>query len=355
MEDELDENGSQSRSYMRRRPHGSCCLVTAAALVLSAAPTKGQTVVRVDRTAWLMGTRAHIEVQAASRDAALAASEAALRALTAAESRLSTWQEDSDLSRLNRAPCGEVVEPPAELAALLAEVIAWSETTGGAFHPSVGALVDAWDLRGSGRVPTPSALRRALQATGEDGFQIDPSGTVVRRHADAWLDAGAFGKGAALRDALAELERHGVRSARIDLGGQIASMGDAPVTVPVADPNDRGAALHELRLTGASVATSGQSERGFELDGERFGHVLDPRTGRPVPAWGTVTVVHADPLVADILATALYVLGPDRGLALAESLDGVAALFLASNEAGVVERSTTAMKKHHSLRSIQSH
>lgn len=309
---------------------------------------------RVERTAWLMGTRARVQVAAPSRGAALAASEAALRTLSDVEARLSTWRVDSDLSRLNRVPAGELVEPPAALAGLLAEVMAWSEETGGAFHPSVGTLVDAWDLRGSGRVPTPSELRRALVAAGDAGVRIDASGAVVRLHADAWLDAGAFGKGAALREAVAELDRHDVHSARIDLGGQIVATGDSPVTVSVADPRDRDTPLYELRLVGASVATSGQSERGFEVGGERYGHVLDPRTGRPVSAWGSVTVVHPDPMVADILATALYVLGPDEGLALAESLDGVAALFLASDEAGVVERSTAAMKHEHHLRSIRS-
>jgi thiamine biosynthesis lipoprotein len=325
-----------------------------AALVLSPGSASGQTE-RVERTAWLMGTRARIEVEAPSRRAAVSASEAALRALTAAEARLSTWRDDSELSRLNRTPLGEVVEPGPELARLLGEVASWIETTDGAFHPDVGALVDAWGLRSSGRIPTSEELRLALDATGEAGISIDSSGSVVRWHANAWLDAGAFGKGAALRDALAALERQGVRSARVDLGGEILALGDMPLTVSVADPADRATPLYELRLADASVATTGQSERGFERAGERFGHVLDPRDGRPVPAWGSVTVVHADPLAADILATALFVLGPEEGLALAESLDGVAALFLTSTGAGVVERATTAMRQEHSLRSIQSH
>ncbi|NNF14872.1 MAG: FAD:protein FMN transferase [Gemmatimonadetes bacterium] len=286
---------------------------------------------RVERIAWLMGTRTTITVEAADHPTAVAASEAALAAMARVERRLSTWRDDSELARLNRVAPGTVVRPSADVAALLAEIAEWADITQGAFHPAVGALVDAWDLRDEGRFPAEGAIQTALLATGPHGVHIDPaSGAIVRRDAGAWLDAGAFGKGAALRQARQALRRVGASAARIDLGGQILLLGRPWSRITVAHPTHRSQPVADLHLRDVSVATSGQSERGIEVDGERFGHLLDPRIGRPAPAWGSVTVVHPDPVAADVLATALFVLGPEAGLRLATSLD-VAAFFLVAD------------------------
>ncbi len=300
----------------------------------------------VERTAWLMGTRVVLTVDAADRETALAASEAALTAMERTEDLLTTWRDDSELSRLNRTAPGTLVHPTPALAGLLAEVARWSDATSQAFHPAVGALIDAWQLRGDGRVPDVAELRHALDAAGERGVAIDATnGSVVRRSAAAWLDAGAWGKGAALREARLALRESGATAARIDLGGQVLLIGSDPSTLAVADPVERGRPFADLRLADVSVATSGQTERGIEVDGERYGHLLDPRTGRPVPAWGSVTVVHTDPLAADVLATALFVLGPEDGLRRAAELD-VAALFVVSGAGGTTSRTTPALHSH---------
>ncbi len=296
----------------------------------------------MERTAWLMGTRATVLTTAEDRSEAVVASEAALDAMAAVEGRLSTWREDSELSRLNRASPGSAVEPSPDVAGLLAEIAGWAEVTGGAFHPAVGALVDAWDLRGEGRVPDEAEIRAALAATGFAGVLIDNRrGSVLRRAPGAWLDAGGFGKGAALREARRALQATGAEAARVDLGGQILLVGPSPSEVAIAHPTDRSRPVARVSVHDVSVATSGQSERGIEVDGQRFGHLLDPRTGRPVPPWGSVTVVHDDPVAADVLATALFVLGPVDGHHLATSL-GVAALFVVNGESGVSPHPTPA-------------
>lgn len=307
-------------------------------------PTSPEPATRVERTAWLMGTRATVAVDAHDRPTALAASEEVLSTMADVEATLSTWRDDSELSGLNRTPPGIVAQPSTYLASLLAESARWSRRTEGAFHPAVGALVDAWDFRGEGRAPADAELREAVAASGGAGIGIDPvTGSVVRNDPAAWLDAGAFGKGAALREALRALRAAGVPSARVDLGGQLLVVGGAGVDVAHPLHRDRPAA--HLRVGDASVATSGQSERGFDIDGERFGHVIDPRNGRPVSAWGTVTVVHPDPVAADILATALFVLGPCTGQPLATSLD-VAALFLVVDGSSVAPMGTPALDAH---------
>ncbi len=301
-------------------------------------PTAGAA---VHRTAFLMGTRLDVRIGGLDdRERLLAASQTVLEEMRRIEELLSTWEATTPLSRANRAPVGEVFPLPAELHRLLESALHWSHRTGGAFEPRVGALVRAWDLRGTGRVPEGATLAHALAVSGDRGMTLTSEGTV-RRDARAWIDAGGFGKGAALDAARRLLADHGVNQASLNLGGQLLLVG-APADQPrgwsvsVAHPRRRGATVAALRVRDASVATSSASERTVEVDGGAFGHILDPRTGQPVPAWGSVTVVAENPLAADILSTAFFVLGPDDGMALARSFPEVGALFLEVTATGDV-------------------
>lgn len=303
---------------------------------------------RVEREAYVMGTVLRARVVAADRETAIRASEAALAAVRRTEALLSTWLPDTELARLDAAPVGRTVPVSRSLLDLLVEVETWSRRTGGAFDPAVGSLIEAWDLRGAGRRPDAEELGRALTASGFRCFELDrEAGTVRPLCPGAWLDAGAFGKGAALREARRALEAAGARAALVDFGGQILAFGDAGEngrTVEVAHPSRRAEPVLRLRLPEGSVATTGQSERSAGTESDRIGHVLDPRTGRPVPAWGSVSVVAEDPLVADLLSTALFVMGPDRGLAWLEGRDGIASVFLIEGEHGLAVRASEAMR-----------
>jgi thiamine biosynthesis lipoprotein len=280
-----------------------------------------------------MGTTLRAEVTG-DRSVATAAIQQVFDTVAALELVLSTWREDSEIAALNRAGPGVPVPLSRQLAGLLAEVEGWWRRTGGAFDPAVGALVDAWDLRGKGRVPGGPSLARARAASGLEHFvfQQGAAGTIARRGTTGgWLDTGGFGKGAALRAAAAKLRAAGIASASLNFGGQVVVLGAGPERgswlVPVAHPADRSRPVVALRVADASVSTSAQSERYVSVNGTRYGHILDARTGRPVPAWGSVTVVNRDPLAADVLSTALFVLGPEAGAAYARQ-HGIAALFL---------------------------
>jgi thiamine biosynthesis lipoprotein len=274
-----------------------------------------------------MGTSLEIEVEAADRAVALAASERAVEALEAAEARLSTWREDTELARLNRAPAGEPQRLSPALARDLAAARSCWEETAGAFDPAVGALVRAWGLRAGGRRPDEAERRAAIAAGDFAALRLEDGGIAVRERADLVLEEGGWGKGAGLRDALAALEQTGAARASLDLGGQVAVLGRG-WTVPVADPRRRDRPVAELSIDGGSVSTSGNSERGIVVDGERLGHILDPRTGAPAPDFGSLTVWTTDPLRADCLSTGLYVLGPDWALAWAKAHPGVEVLVL---------------------------
>jgi len=297
-----------------------------------------------ERDAVAMGTWLHVGIESETLEAANAAVEASFDTVSALESNISTWRSQSELSSLNAAPLGVARAVSPDLFALLSMVWDLSAATDGAFDPTIGALVDAWDLRGEGRQPEPWELARALASTGRRCFELRPVTTSVSRECGgAWIDAGAFGKGAALRRVERLLSSRGIRSARIDFGGQVLLFGvdsefgtdpDAGA-VEIADPGLRTRAAFRWPGVRGSIATSSQSERTVEVGGRFFGHVLDPHTGRPVQAWGSVSVRSDDPLEADALATGLFAMGPERGIRWLVARPKIDAVFLVSTPAGL--------------------
>ncbi len=288
----------------------------------------------VERTVYLMGTRARLVLFATDRAVGLRRLEAMVESLERTEAELSTWRIDSALSAVNRQPVGEPLTLPAPVCALWRELTAWHLATNGAFDPAVGALSEAWGLREAGRRPSPGQLAAARAVTGLTHFRFEASACRVTRLVDVTLDAGGFGKGEALRRLLRQSAGGGFWM--VDLGGQIVVSGAPPAgtwPVAIAHPTQRAEIAMKIALDGGSLATSGASERSYEIDGGMMAHILDPRTGRPLHRPESVTVWHEDALTADILSTALYVLGPEAGLRYAEE-HGFAALFLASSGGG---------------------
>ncbi|HSJ08891.1 MAG TPA: FAD:protein FMN transferase [Longimicrobiales bacterium] len=296
----------------------------------------------MERTVHQMGTMLRIRLVGVDRACGMAAAEAAIAEVARLEGVLSSWTDESELGRLNAAAPGSVVSVTPELAALLAEAGTWVGETGGAFDPAVGALVDAWDLRGRGRRPAPAQLAAARAASGWAAFERCGPMQFERGPAGWWLDSGAFGKGAALRAAVRVLGDLGVERAILDFGGQLAVLGSE--SVAVAHPARRDEEVARVRVRQGSVATTSASERFVDVDGTRLGHVLDPRSGRPVAAWGSVTVITSDAFVADALSTALFVMGADGALAWAAGRDDVAVLVLERVSDRLVARWNAAMQ-----------
>ena len=302
----------------------------------------------VERSVYLMGTIATFAVDAADRAAGLRQLERMVRVVEAAEAELSTWRADSVLGRLNRHPVGEAMPAPVAVCELLEHLATWREATAGAFDPAVGSLIDVWDLRGDGRRPNGATLEAARRNAGWEHLTVGRAGAAecaITRTADVTLDAGAFGKGEAI-DRVRRAEGGDTDAWMIDFGGQVAVAG-ASWTVAIAHPVRRNEAALEITLSEGSLATSGGSESDLTLpDGTHVGHILDPRTGRPAraPQPFSVSVWHERALDADILSTALYVMGPEEGIAWAEA-QGIAACFLVGDAADVVDiRATSAFE-----------
>lgn len=300
--------------------------------------------VRIERHLTLMGTTLMIAVEAGDRPAALAASEKALKALQAAETRLSTWRKDTELARLNDAAVDDPVNLSPELAKELEGVRRWWKATQGAFDPGIGKLSEIWGLRSGGKKPPRALLRRVTDIPGLEALGLEGP-TAVRRHPGLSIDEGGFGKGAGLDDAIRMLKDTEATAAMINLGGQVALFGAGKtVRFEVADPSDRRRAALTLTIDRGALATSGNSERGLVIGQRAYSHILDPRSGMPVPDFGSLTVWAEDALAADCLSTGLYVLGPEKALEWATNHEGIEILVLESSDEGLKARATSGLR-----------
>jgi thiamine biosynthesis lipoprotein len=269
----------------------------------------------VHRDVYLMGTRARLATYAADRDEGVTLLEKALRILEGTERELTTWSDQSDISQLNRTAIGLPWRAPDHLCRLFEELYEWHQATDGAFDPGIGALTAAWNVHEDGRVPSRPELETARERSGLRRFEFARATCTLTRRTDATIDVGAFGKGEALDRVVQALAG---TPWMIDLGGQVSIGGPPPThgtwTIDLAHPLERNRTVLSVAMRNGSLSTSGGSERDLEADGVRVGHILDPRTGKPAPFLGSVVVWHERGLVADILSTALYVMGPEVGL-----------------------------------------
>ena len=310
--------------------------VFAAGILLCLAATAchtDSTSIRVERSVFLMGTVATFAVDAPDRESGLNRLDRMVRVIEETEAELSTWQHDSVLSALNRQPIATWLPLPNSVCVLLEQVATWYRRTNGRFDPAVGRLIEAWSLRDGGHHPSSDILVTAKARSGFGHISLDPARCSASRLADVTIDAGGFGKGAAL-DRVRRAEHAESGAWMIDFGGQIAVSSEGDWPVALAHPELRDIPVVEFLLGEGSIATTGGSERDVFIDGNlRIGHVIDPRNGMPVSRSISVTVWHQDALAADILSTALYVMGIDEGRDWAEA-HGISACFVVPHEPG---------------------
>ncbi|THD84763.1 FAD:protein FMN transferase [Aliigemmobacter aestuarii] len=262
-------------------------------------------------------------------------------AVDSVDNQMSTWKPTSDLMALNRAPVGDWVEVPPDLARVLAMALEIGRASGGAFDIGMGDAVTAWGF-GPGAAD-PQAIRAALDAARRpvhELLQID--GSRVRKSAPLVLDLNGIAKGHGV-DRLAEvLAGHGIANALVGIDGEMRAMGLRPegrpwtIAVEAPDP-DRRAPHSILTLQDAAVATSGDYRHQVIVQGRPLSHTMDPRRGAPLVASpASVTVVAATCAEADAWATALMVAGATEGARMAGQI-GLDALFLLRDEQGGVQ------------------
>lgn len=322
----------------RLRPNLSLyfiCVLSAAALVASETRHQDQGLLPFERRLYLMGTNCTLVYYGEDKPSERIRLEDFVRILESTERQLSSWRLDSSISLMNRHPVGQAFSLDRSLCQLLDTLFFWHRATDGAFDPAIGPWIEAWDLRGQGRLATREASRQARDRAGLARLYYQPSLCLLTRLTDTWLDSGAFGKGEALDRIRRHAAQAGLQRWLVDLGGQISVQGAPPGepawTVVLTHPERRRQPLFSIAMNSGSLATSGGATRDLRVKGVRIRHVIDPRSGRPASFNGSVSVWHESSVVADILSTALYVMGPDQGLDWAQQRDLSICFMLVEN------------------------
>ena len=287
-----------------------------------------------------MGTLVRLVLYAPDRDLADGAARAAFGRIAALDAALSDYRDTSELMQVSRQSGGPPAAVSDDLFRVLSAAQAMARASDGAFDATVGPLSVLWrEARRRQALPDPERLAAARLLVGADKLVLDVRGrTVQLRAAGMQLDVGGIAKGFAADEAAGVLRRLGIRSALVAAGGDIVAMAAPPeargwrVAIAAIDGAERPP---DLWLRHAAVSTSGDAEQFVVVDGVRYSHIFDPRTGRALTGRKSVTVVAADATTSDALATAVAVLGGDSGLRLVDATSGAEALIVESGESGV--------------------
>lgn len=322
----------------------SSCKFTTAALFLLVLPltllscSRSNDVKLVSERRNMLSTVVAISVPSEDEKLASSAIESGFGRVEELNKLLNAHDENSELGRLNNAE-GPLKVSPDMLRALRIG-IEWHDKSNGAFNISVDSLRRLWiDSAKEGRLPLQEEIEQARERTNIQDIKVDEVQGMVQLPAGLKLDLGGLGKGFCADEVAARMREKGVQNALIALAGDICAMGErAPGVawrVGVQDPRDPdnpAAILTVLELTNRSVSTSGNYQRYVEIQGKKYSHIVDPRTGWTADNVPSVTVIGPDTVTTDILGTALSVLGVEEGLKLVESMPDVEALFIIFDE-----------------------
>jgi thiamine biosynthesis lipoprotein len=280
-------------------------------------------------------------VEMVTRHAVDASGSAALKGRVVAtlervDRGMSTWRDDAEIARFNRARGLEPFAFSPETRRVVRAALELARETGGAFDPTVAPLVALWGFGAEAATGEPGAaeLARARQRVGWSHLAWNANGALVRRVPGVQLDLSAIAKGYAVDAIAAELAREGPLGLLVEVGGEVrtigAKAGGQRWRVGVDHPDAPGARLEAVvALAGAALATSGDYRQVRVVEGRRRSHLVDPRTGTPVDnGVASASVIAPTSMEADAVATALMVLGPDEGLAWVEDRPWLEALLL---------------------------
>ncbi len=272
--------------------------------------------------------------------------------------QMSHWSDASDLGRFNRAEPGSWHSLPAAFCEVLGFAMHVSQASGGAYDPCAGALVNLWGFGPRERYDEPGflppkddTLALLLSQRQRRRLQLDLPARRARQPGGLQLDLSAVAKGYGVDRLARYLDSQGIDHYLVEVGGELRGAGSKPDGQPwwvmLEQVDGADAAKHPpellLALHGLSVATSGDYRRFFQDGTVRFSHTIDPRSGMPIAnQLASVTVVHEQCMAADAWSTALTVLGPDAGMALAEE-QGLAARFLQRDGDGYHETLSSHM------------
>ena len=268
--------------------------------------------------------------------------------LVEVNNQMSTWQKDSEVTLFNAEPAPYTVEVSAPHARIVTAALELSQQTDGKFDPTIGPVVNLWGFgppRKENRLPTDEEVEQARAQVGFEAISVE--GMMLSKSADRRLDLSAIAKGHGVDVVADHLTSMGYPNHLVEIGGEMRAGGnkgpDGAWRVAIEKPVENDRAIQTvIPVSDIGIATSGDYRNYREIAGQKFHHAMDPDTGLPVEHdLGSVTVLHPSAALADGWATALLVIGADKGLELAEQ-KGLAAYFIRRGDQGLRAEHTTA-------------
>lgn len=299
-----------------------------------------------------MGTVAHIVVTAKDETSANQAIDAATDKIYQIEKLMSDYDPNSQLSQVNREAFEHPVEVDADLFQVLTAAKLYSCMSDGAFDVTIGPVVQLWrKAKEDDTAPDADALQKAREAIGYENLILDAEKQTVQFAKEGmFLDLGGIAKGYAIDKAIEILQAAGVKGAMVDIGGDLRCFGTPADGKPhwligLQDPNNEGKILLKLKMDDMAVATSGDYRRYVVIDEKKHSHIINPTTADSAQDLSSVTIIAPTAMAADALATAVTVLGSEKGLILIESIEYVEAILISHDDETSFEK-TSEVKRY---------
>lgn len=279
-----------------------------------------------------MNTYASVKITGADSEECAALAEEIAQSLDT--DRLSRTAESSAVSLLNKNGGGALDEKMQGYVSVLLDVC---EKSGGAFDFTLGAVSDLWSFGSTPKIPNEAELAETLSHSGYEKLSL-PENRLIYGDKAAVIDFGAAGKGIALDEIRAAFAEKRIKEAVVSVGGSVLLIGEKQFTVGIRNPNgNAGSYIAKLHIPAGCVSTSGSYEQQFEENGKKYHHILDPETGYPAQSGLlSVTIISDSGILSDALSTACFVLGHEKGAALAEQF-GCTAIFITEDNEVFIE------------------
>jgi thiamine biosynthesis lipoprotein len=324
--------------------------LTVCLIALPGCKPRPQTPVTIDSGYQVtMGTFARILAVADSEQQARDAIESAFDKIYDIEKRMSDYDPNSLLSKVNREAFKSPVAVDEELFEVLVASVEYSRLSGGAFDITVGPVVQLWrKARQTGVAPSPEQLQRAKESVGYQNLILDAQNKTVRFAKEGmFLDLGGIAKGYAVDKAVEILQKAGLKGGMVDIGGNLRCFGTPGNGaehwfIGLQDPSSEENILAKLKMDDRAVATSGDYRRFVVIGGQKHSHIIDPATAESAQTLSSVTIIAQSAMQTDALSTAITVLGDKKGMALVESIPDVEAILIPHGENPTFEKTPGA-------------
>jgi thiamine biosynthesis lipoprotein len=279
----------------------------------------------------IMGTAIRVELWADDKAAGEAAIAAVMEEMHRIDREMSPYKPESELSRINREAAKRPVPISQEMFDILSRSIEFSKLSGGAFDITFSSVGYLYDYRHHIK-PTDKEIERALPGINYRHILLDAKKQTVKfARPGVRIDLGGIGKGYAVDNGIALLKKRDIKQAIITAGGDSRVIGDRggrPWMVGIRDPRRKDNVVAVIPLINSAISTSGDYERYFEVDGVRYHHIINPKTGRSATGVHSVSVIGPDATTTDGLTKPVFILGPEKGLRLIESIPGIDAVII---------------------------